>query len=149
MFGWLYRNFVKVVTVFCLFVYDFGYYKRSVLVHAIDWNYLFFSFPVMIYQLRGVSGVTTKTNNIFTVVYVTTFMPLQKMACPTMPLPSYQKMDYYLMTIRCVSQVFHPTWNIACIISPFLFSNINILIDSGYINERKLISSDWYTSTTL
>lgn len=104
----------------------------------------FFSFPVMIYHLRGVSGVTTKTNNIFTVVYVTTFMPLQKMAYPTMPLPSYQKMDY-LIAIGCVSQTFHPTW-IACIISvlffSLFFSNINLLIDSGCINERKLISSD-------
>lgn len=85
-----------------------------------------------------------KTNNIFTVVYVTTFMPLQKMAYPTMPLPSYQKMDY-LIAIGCVSQTFHPTW-IACIISvlffSLFFSNINLLIDSGCINERKLISSD-------
>lgn len=133
-----------MVTVFCLFVFYSGHYKWSVLVHAIDWNYLFFSFPVMIYQLRGVSGVTTKTNNIFTVVYVTTFMPLQKMAYPTMPLPSYQKMDY-LIAIGCVSQTFHPTW-IACIISvlffSLFFSNINLLIDSGCINERKLISSD-------
>lgn len=112
------------------------------------WNYFFIP-VILIYQLRRIT--TKKYNTTFSRlcnIYATPKDGI--LACPTMPLPSYQKMDYFMNDNRMSLKHFIQLG----LHAPFLLfsfvSNITTnFLDSSYINEGKLISSDWYTSTPL